>query len=362
MSDQELLPPELATPPSDAGAPKPSRGRAARRALQALLLLLVGGVAAGIWAYSTWTGAIGPLDPEGAPVAFEVRPGATLRSVAEALEREGIVRHAWAVIGMARWRDLDGAVQAGEYELSPAWSVEEVLGSLVEGRVVTYEVSIPEGLTAVEIAARIEAAGLVDAAALVELANDPASAAAFGVEGPTLEGYLFPETYRMPRGLETEEVARVLVDHFLAVWREIEAEATLQELSMREVTTLASIVEKETGAAEERPLIASVFRNRLARGMRLESDPTTIYGLADFDGNLTRKHLEDESNPYNTYRIPGLTPTPIANPGADALRAVVRPADSEYLFFVSRNDGTHVFARTYAEHDRNVDRFQRRGR
>jgi UPF0755 protein len=129
------------------------------------------------------------------------------------------------------------------------------------------------------------------------------------------------------------------------------------------VVTLASIVEKETGAAEERPLIASVFANRLARGMRLESDPTTIYGISGFDGNLRRVHLNDPTNPYNTYQIAGLPPGPIASPGGDALRAVVEPAESDYLFFVSRGDGTHVFSRTYREHVNAVNRFQlRRGR
>jgi len=129
---------------------------------------------------------------------------------------------------------------------------------------------------------------------------------------------------------------------------------------MLEVVTLASIVEKETAAPEERSLIASVFRNRLKRGMRLETDPTVIYGIPDFDGNLRRRDLEDTANPYNTYQIPGLPPGPIANPGADALRAVVNPAESEYLFFVSRNDGTHVFSKTYAEHVRAVDQYQRK--
>jgi UPF0755 protein len=131
---------------------------------------------------------------------------------------------------------------------------------------------------------------------------------------------------------------------------------------MRQTVTLASIVEKETGVASERPLVASVFENRLARGMRLESDPTTIYGIPDFDGNLTRAHLEDEHNPWNTYRIAGLPPTPIANPGEASLRAVVEPAQTEYLFFVAQGDGSHVFAKRFEEHVANVNRFQRRQR
>jgi len=129
---------------------------------------------------------------------------------------------------------------------------------------------------------------------------------------------------------------------------------------MRETVTLASIVEKETGAAPERPLVASVFWNRLRRGMRLESDPTTIYGIPGFDGNLTRAHLEDETNRWNTYRIDGLPPSPIANPGTASLAAVVAPAESDYLFFVARGDGTHVFARSFGEHVANVNRYQRR--
>jgi UPF0755 protein len=129
---------------------------------------------------------------------------------------------------------------------------------------------------------------------------------------------------------------------------------------MRQAVTLASIVEKETGAAHERPLIASVFANRLARGMRLDSDPTVIYGIEHFDGNLRRVHLEDDSNAYNTYRIAGLPPGPIASPGADSLRAVVEPAATHYIYFVARGDGTHEFSRTQAEHSAAVDRYQRR--
>ena len=148
--------------------------------------------------------------------------------------------------------------------------------------------------------------------------------------------------------------------HFLALWRNLEPAAVAAGLSMREVATLGSIIEKETGAPEERPLIASVFLNRIARGMRLETDPTVIYGIPNFDGNIRRRHLEDRSNPYNTYVIPGLPPGPIASPGRAALEAVLKPADSEYLFFVSRNDGTHVFSKTYREHVDAVSRYQKR--
>jgi len=304
--------------------------------------------------------ALSPALTSAPPVIFDVRPGASLGQVARDLEARGLIRSAVAFRWLARYRELDGALQVGEYALSAAQAPREILMQIVEGRVVVYEVVIPEGLTAAQIALRLEAAGLSNAAEFSAFASDPASPGSLGVEGATLEGYLFPETYRLPRGLAVREVAKVLVDQFLRVWREVEPQARSQKLSMLEVVTLASIVEKETASPEERPLIAAVFRNRLKRGMRLETDPTVIYGIPDFDGNLRRRDLENAENPYNTYQIPGLPPGPIASPGADALRAVVDPAESDYLFFVSRNDGTHVFSKTFLEHVRAVDQFQRK--
>lgn len=304
--------------------------------------------------------ALMPAMASAPPAIFDVRPGASLGEVARDLESRGLIRSAVAFKMLARYCKLDGALQIGEYEVSAALEPAEILTRIVEGRVVVYEVVIPEGLAASRVALRLEAAGLSNAADFAAFAADPASAGSLGVEGATLEGYLFPETYHLPRGLGVREVAKVLVDQFLEVWREIEPQARRQNLSMLEVVTLASIVEKETAAPDERPLIASVFRNRLRRGMRLETDPTVIYGIPDFDGNLRRRDLENAENPYNTYQIPGLPPGPIANPGADALRAVVNPAESDYLFFVSRNDGTHVFSETYVEHVRAVDQYQRK--
>ncbi len=327
-----------------------------RRALGSLLLL--GAITAASLAGAVlWS--LQPADPDAAPVRFDVPAGSTLRSVAEQLEADGVIRSALAMRGLARFQDTAGRLHAGEYELSPAWSARRVLAQMVEGLVVTYPVTLPEGFTATEIAARLEQAGLVSAEDFLAVARDPEVAAAFGVEGERLEGYLFPDTYQLPRGLTPRQIAKLLVDEFHRYWRELEPAARARGMSMREVVTLASIVEKETAVADERPLVASVFHNRLDRGMRLESDPTTIYGIPDFDGNLRRVHLEDESNAWNTYRIAGLPPTPIASPGAASLRAVLQPAQSDYLFFVSRNDGSHVFARSYREHVNNVNHYQR---
>jgi UPF0755 protein len=298
---------------------------------------------------------------EAAPVYFVVPEGATLRRVARALEDAGIVRHAVAFEGLARWQGAEQALRSGEYELRASEPPAAILDTLRSGRVKMWEVAIPEGLTAVEIAGRVEAAGLAPRDAFLAVVSDPASPARYGVEGPGLEGYLFPETYQLAKGLSPEEVVGTLVAQFREVWAECEPALRERGLSMRQAVTLASIVEKETGAPHERPLIAGVFLNRLRLGMRLETDPSVIYGIPGFDGNLTRAHLEDEANPYNTYRIPALPPGPIANPGAEALRAVARPADTDSLYFVSRNDGTHAFSRSYAEHVGNVRRYQLRG-
>jgi len=331
--------------------------------------LVAGGVALGValaLAGSLWVWQrLAPVDGSAGPdaeVLFHVERGDPLRAVARKLEEAGLVRDARATSWLARLRGLSGDLQAGEYRLSPADPPARILERIAGGEVATWEVVIPPGLTAREIGARLAERELVDPAAFAVAVADPELARALDVPAPELEGYLYPETYRLARGLGAEEVARILVDEFHEAWREVEPGARERGLSMHEVVTLASIVEKETGAPEERPLIASVFANRLERGMRLESDPTTIYGIPDFDGNLRRRDLEDPANPYNTYRHAGLPPGPIASPGLPALRAVVEPAESDYLFFVSRNDGTHVFSKTYREHVNAVDRYQRGGR
>jgi UPF0755 protein len=329
-----------------------------RAALLALALAVVG--AAGV--VSIARERLGPLRVGAPEVLFEVQRGASLGGVARALEADGLVRDARAVEWLARFRGVAESLRAGEYRLSAAMTPGEILEQLTEGRVVTYAVVLPEGFTAAQIAARLEARHLAGAEAFSAAARDADLAHELGVPAASLEGYLYPDTYHLPRGLPEREIARMMVEQFHQAWAEIEPLARERGLEMHEVVTLASIVEKETGAPEERPLIASVFANRLERGMRLESDPTVIYGIADFDGNLRRRDLENDANAYNTYQHPGLPPGPIASPGLAALRAVVEPADSDYLYFVSRNDGTHRFSRNYRDHVNAVNHYQRRGR
>ena len=235
-----------------------------------------------------------------------------------------------------------------------------ILATIVEGDVLLHRITIPEGFNLHQIAEAVARAGFGDAESFYEIATDPAVVAAAGFEGQSLEGYLYPDTYSFPKGYSQSSIIDAMTQRFRDAvsdaWRSRAAE---MGMSLHEVVTLASIIEKETGDPAERPLIASVFHNRLAKGMRLETDPTVIYGIENFDGNLTRRHLRTPT-PYNTYRIRGLPPGPIASPGHAALEAALFPAVSDYLFFVSRNDGTHQFSRNLQDHQEAVRKYQLR--
>lgn len=336
-----------------------------KRALIALLVLGAVAIAGAAGAWLWLDRALSPVAENGSEphiMAFQVDPGDSFWQVSATLESAGIIRNARVARWFAQSEDLASKLKIGEYELSSDQSTPEIFEALTRGRVQTHPVVIPEGLRATEIADRLAAAGLADRDRFLEVVFDPASPARYGVEGPSLEGYLFPDTYRFARGVPEGRIAQAMVAEFLRVYHDLVPDPSSSNLTMREHTTLASIVEKETGAAHERPLIAAVFLNRMKRGMRLETDPTVIYGIKNFDGNIKRIHLRDGSNPYNTYKIKGLPPGPIASAGRDALRAILEPADTPYIFFVSRNDGTHIFAETYREHEANVDEFQRKRR
>jgi UPF0755 protein len=303
-----------------------------------------------------------PAEPASREIVVTIPPGQNMTQTASLLEGAGVIKSAdafmWAVKIRSRIKRPVN-VKAGEQALDPSLSVWETIGLLERGNFKYYPFTVPEGRTMYDVAQAVQAAGLGSASDFLALCRDKDLAASLGVEAPTLEGYLFPETYSFPKGTPLRSVVKAMTDQFWKVWSKYEAKAAARNLTTAQVVTLASIVEKETGAAEERPLIASVFYNRLARKMRLQTDPTVIYGLMpDFDGNLTRAHLEAFS-PYNTYVIDGLPPGPIANPGEAAIKAVLDPAPGRYLYFVSKNDGTHHFSETLAEHNRMVNRYQR---
>ncbi|MGD8700876.1 MAG: endolytic transglycosylase MltG [Desulfosarcina sp.] len=293
---------------------------------------------------------------------FVIAPGQGLTETADALRRDGLVSDALRFTILARLDKKDKLLKAGEYFLSTGMTPNEILGQLVEGRVHLYRLTIPEGYNLVQIAAAVAAAGLESEKNFLETARNPQTAGALGIDAQTMEGYLFPDTYYFPRGLDSATIIATMVKQFRTAFKpEWEQQAKRLGLSVHEVVTLASIIEKETGVPEERPLIASVFHNRLKRGMRLETDPTVIYGIPDFDGNLKRKHLQTYT-PYNTYKIKGLPPGPIASPGALAMEAALFPAQSNYYYFVSKKDGTHQFSATIGEHNAAVRKYQLRKR
>ena len=323
-----------------------------------LLLALAAAAAAGAWYVAGVLNA--PAGPPGPPRVVEVTPGRPFAAVARDLEAAGVVRDGRLLAWYARLTGRASRLKAGEYEFPADVTPRQVLARLVRGEIRQHKVTVPEGYTVREVAALLAAEGLAQEAAFVDRAQDAAFARGLGVPADRLEGYLAPDTYRFVRGLSPGAILEAMVAQYRAnVPPALLEEAARQGFAEHQLVTLASIVEKETGQADERPLVAAVFRNRLRRSMPLQSDPTVIYGMPEFHGNLRKVDLLRWS-PYNTYRIRGLPPGPIANPGRAAIEAVVRPAPVDYLFFVSRNDGTHVFARTLAEHERNVDRYQRR--
>jgi UPF0755 protein len=297
---------------------------------------------------------------KGAPAqAVIVREGESPRDVAEDLEKKGIISSSRL---FRLWIKLLGhgkKIRAGEYSLAPDMSPMTILERLIRGLVVSYPVTIPEGYNRMQIAELLAQRGLVERETFLALTRDPSVLKKHTVSGPNLEGYLFPDTYHFARGTLPQTVVDTIVKQFFQKVLPLKEAVEKSGMKMEEVITLASIVEKETGRAEERPLIASVFLNRLKKGMRLDSDPTVIYGIENFDGNLKKGDLARET-PYNTYVISGLPPGPIANPGLESIRAVLFPAKSDYLYFVSKNDGSHHFSKTLAEHNRAVNLYQRR--
>lgn len=288
----------------------------------------------------------------GASVEVVVPEGAGVQTVAQRLRDRGVIQHPKLFAAYVALRGAEGRLKAGRYRLRARASWPEIADALERGTVTTVPVTIPEGFNLRQIAARLATITRVPADSLVALGRDSALVEALGVPGPTLEGYLFPDTYRFAEGIAPRTALRALVDRYRAFWGEDErARADSLGLSEREVVTLASIVEEEARVDRERPIIAAVYLNRLDRGMRLEADPTVQYALDEPRERLLYRHIRQVADdPYNTYTQPGLPPGPIASPGAASLRAVLRPADVPYLFFVARPDGSHVFSRTLEEH------------
>ncbi len=320
----------------------------------AVLLTLV--VSAALWFGLFLLRPVAPATPQ--PLLLPA--GASFAKVAGILADGGVIASRGKFELLARMRGDATRIKAGTYAFQEPATPGQVLDRLVAGDVMRLQFTIPEGFTLAEIAARLEAEKFIRASDFLALTRAPAFLRELGVAAPSLEGYLFPETYTVVAGSSPRNLIETMVRQFRSrVDAKLVAAANKQGLSLHQLVTLASIIQKEAGTVAEMPLISAVFHNRLQQGIPLQADPTVIYGIEDFDGNLTGGHLAT-ATPYNTYRMRGLPPTPIASPGEQALRAAAQPADVDYLYFVARGDGTHVFSTTLKEHNRNVRRFQLR--
>lgn len=299
---------------------------------------------------------------DGVEQFVEIPSGTGSRAIGRALVGAGVVRDEWTFRLAVHLTGTARELKAGEYRFAGPSSAKDVARKIARGEVFLRPVTFPEGLTIKEMSRVFESRGLGPAAEFVAAASDAGAIKHVDPAAKDLEGYLFPETYNLPRKAKASTLVGQMAARFLAVMDEpLRREAEAQGRTVREVVTLASLVEKETAKPEERPIVAAVYLNRLRIGMGLQCDPTVIYALeraGKYAGNLTRENLRFDS-PYNTYRYAGLPPGPIAAPGRASIEAVLRPAQVDYLYFVSRNDGGHVFATTLAEHNRNVKEWQK---
>jgi UPF0755 protein len=340
-----------------------------RRLAIGAVVLVVGLAGAGGWAWNRYRVAL--LEPFGTfpadGITLEIERGSSVAAILRRLETHGVIADAeLARLWLTRVQG-DPPLLAGEYHFAVPTSGRAVLERLIRGDVLLHRATVIEGLTLEETAAALSADGFGDHGRLLAAMRSPAAIADLDPLAEDLEGYLFPDTYDFAKGTPEREIVGRMVTAFRHHWRntlEPALQSTGDRRTIREVVILASIVEKEARLDHERAVIAGVYSNRLERGIGLYADPTVIYGLkrlGRWDGNIRKADLQLET-PWNTYKIRGLPPTPIASAGLASLLAAATPADVPYLYFVSRNDGSHVFTSTLAEHNREVDRWQRRGR
>ena len=327
-----------------------------------VVVVLLGGVlAASSWVWRTLHEPYQGYATE--EVLIDVPKGTDAASILESLDAQGVLANARLARLYLIHRMGDPYLKAGEYRFHGPLSTPEVLVKLVRGEIVTHPVTVIEGLTLRETAAALAAAGFGDLGSFETAMDSPDRIADLDPTATDLEGYLFPDTYQFAKGTTEGEIVSTMVATFRKLYQEeiVPLLDPENEITLRELVTLASIVEKEAQLDEERETIAGVYAHRRRRRMPLQADPTVIYALTkdgSYDGNLRRDDLKFDS-PYNTYVYPGLPPGPIASPGLGSLAAAARPADVPYLYFVSRNDGSHVFAKTLREHNRNVNEWQK---
>lgn len=296
---------------------------------------------------------------------FIVQQNDTLEPIARRLEEQHLTRHWWSLYLLNKLNEDERAkhILPGEYGISAADSPKQILEKILSGKVYFHTVTIPEGTALGELPKILAGSGLVTEAEVQSTLENKNILQSLAIPSETFEGYLFPETYNFTRPTTAEEMIKKLVAEGRKQIRDHVPDFTQKALelglSTQQIVTLASIVEKESARDEDRPLVASVLLNRLRIGYPLQSDPTVIYGIQGFDGNLTKQHLKDQNNPYNTYARAGLPPTPICSPSLASVKAVVYAADTDYLYFVARGDGTTEFSKTLKEHNEAVAKFQK---
>jgi UPF0755 protein len=301
--------------------------------------------------------ALTPIDSSDNTVMVEIPRGTSFSGCVDILEKAGIVKNRNLFYLLAISKNAHGHIRAGEYELATSMSPMEIVNKLVRGEIKSYKVTIPEDFTVQEIASRLASLRLTDKKSFMDTLSDQRFLSYLGIESTSGEGYLYPDTYVLDRSMSTKDIIKTMVNQFWKMFTpEMRAKAKELNMTIHEVVTLASIIGKESGYRDEKALISAVFHNRLKKNMKLQSDPTAIYNIENFNGEI-RKYLR-KNTPYNTYRISGLPPGPISNPAVDSLRAALYPAPVNYLYFVSNNNGSHHFTSTLAAHKRAILKYQ----
>jgi len=292
---------------------------------------------------------------------LDLREGYSLKKIAGELKRSRIISSEWLFILYARLQGVDDKVKAGAYQFNDGMKPPNILHRLITGEVYNLRFAVPEGYSIYQIALLLENRGLFRREAFLAQCFNRSLLAELGIKGPTIEGYLYPSTYNITPHTTEADLIRGMVSQFKKRFSpEMGIKAKMLHMDTNEILTLASMVEKEAVSPAERPLIASVFHNRLKRKMPLQSDPTAVYRSRAFAGKISRRDIQSDS-PYNTYKISGLPPGPIGNPGIEAINAVLSPAKTKYLYFVAKLDGTHCFSTTLNEHNRAVHKYLRSG-
>ena len=293
------------------------------------------------------------------PITVSIPPGTTLRQISTKLEDRNLIRSASAFRLLASIRKKQANIQVGEYELNQSMLPMDILMAITSGKTVLHPVTIPEGYRITEIAELLAEKILVSEDEFIKESRNKKLINSLNITSDSLEGYLFPETYHFNKHTSEQKIIYTMLDTFKqrVINQNMLDQIQKSTLSLHEVVTLASLIEKETGMNEERKHISSVFHNRLHRNMRLQTDPTVIYAIEEFDGNIRKKDLNIDS-PYNTYRYKGLPPGPIANPGLESIIAALNPIKTNHLYFVSRKDGSHHFSSSLKEHNRAVQQYQ----